>query len=104
MLCADKERHGTRTTPLQISPKSKRSGLSTVSLVLAIASLPLTILYLTGVLTAILAIPLGHVALRQARHSASSTHTNNKAIVGLVISYLYLGFAVAEVGCDESHQ
>jgi hypothetical protein len=77
--------------------KSQGSGLATASLVLAIASLPLTILFFTGILTAILSISLGHVALRQARHSANPLPTKNKAIVGLVISYLYLVFAIVIV-------
>lgn len=81
----------------QIPSKSQGSYLATASLVLAIVSLPLTILCLTGVLTAILAITLGHVALRKSRHSTNQIPTKNKAIVGLVISYLYLGFAVVLV-------
>jgi hypothetical protein len=86
-----------QSIPSQIQTKSQGSSLATASLVLAIVSLPLTILCLTGVLTAILAILLGHVALRQARHSTNPIPTKNKAIVGLVISYLYLAFAVVLV-------
>ena len=86
------------TISSQIPIKSQGSGLATASLVLAIVSLPLTILCFSGVLTAILAITLGHVALRRTRRSANTLPTKNKAIVGLVISYLYLGFAIVLFG------
>jgi len=83
-----------KSTPMQVLTKSKGSSLATASLILAIVSLPLTILCFAGILTAILSIPLGHVALRQAQESANPLPTKNKAIIGLVISYLYIVFAI----------
>ncbi len=77
--------------------KAKGSGLATASLVLAIVSLPLTILYFAGLLTAVVAISLGHIALRRAKHSPHLLFSKNKAIAGLLISYLYIGFAVVLV-------
>lgn len=96
ILCLKKDMV-SESTQSQLPGKSRGSILATASLVLAIASLPLTILCFTGVLTAILAIPLGHVSLRQARDSANPVPTKNKAIAGLVISYLYLGFVIVLV-------
>ncbi|MHC4618688.1 MAG: DUF4190 domain-containing protein [Planctomycetota bacterium] len=68
--------------------------MATTSLILAIASLPLTLLCLTGVLTAVVAIPLGHVAVHRARNSANPLRTKNKAVAALMVSYLYIGFAI----------
>jgi hypothetical protein len=82
------------SSPPQLPPKSEASGLATTSLILAIASLPLTLLCLTGVLTTALAIPLGHVAVHRARNSANPLRTKNKAVVALLVSYLYIGFAI----------
>jgi len=85
------------STQSQFSVKSRGSNLATASLILAILSLPLTILCFIGVLTAILAITLGHFSLHYVRNSANSLPTKNRAIAGLVISYLYLGFVIVLV-------
>lgn len=88
----------SETTPSHVPHKSSGYRLATASLILAIASLPLTILCLTGVLTAIAAIPLGHIALRRARTSPEPLLIRNRAAAGLVISYLYIGFVVVLCG------
>lgn len=85
-------------TQPKLQKKNQGSGYATASLILAILSFPLTILCFTGALTAIIAIPLGHVALIKVKRSANPLPTKKKAIIGLVFAYLYIGFAIVFVG------
>jgi len=68
--------------------------LATESLVLAIGSWPLTLFCLTGIPTAIVAILLGHIALHRATHTPDIKHMKNRAINSLIISYVYVSFAI----------
>ena len=85
-----------RGTPPEIhrlNRKAEGADLATESLVLAIASWPLTLFCFTGVLTALVAIPLGHIAIRKARRASGSAGVSRRAVIGLIISYVYVGLA-----------
>lgn len=77
-----------------VDKKVGGGGLATASLVLAIASWPLTLCCAIGVVTALVAIVVGHVAIRKARHGGNSTGVRSRAVVALIVSYVYIGIVV----------
>ncbi|HSW62042.1 MAG TPA: hypothetical protein VLH56_01800 [Dissulfurispiraceae bacterium] len=91
VLCKNEE-----ATPLEIEGlvrRAKGADWATTSLALAIASWPLTLFCATGILSALAAIMLGHIAIHRAKHGSTSVCARNRAVNGLIVSYVYIGFA-----------
>jgi len=71
-------------------PAQKTSGMAVTSMILAIGSLPLACCYGFGILTGIVALILGVVALKQIRRSRGAIRGRGMAKAGVIISSIFL--------------
>jgi len=79
----------SQVSPPVVPPQARQtSGLAVASLVLGIVSLPMTCGCCgTGIVTAILAVVFGHLAMGKIRRSQGRLDGTGMAVAGLVIGY-----------------
>jgi hypothetical protein len=74
--------------PVMVAVAPPNNGLAVTSMILGIVGIVLIWLYGIGLLAAIVAVILGHVAVVQIRNSAGTQGGNGMAIAGLVLGYI----------------